>query len=167
MRRLALAIAALSLGLGACTPTPPLTPSSVANQTKLDEQVGLTVTLAYTAAARAAALAIKTGLVKDKATIARIGELDKRAYAAVLGVRAAYQAGNATDYLSALTQARTAIAALLGAARDPVASLQGLPADLAHLKVMAETVQLLHESGRYLVATDHRLALLIGAIRHA
>ncbi len=116
MRALAL-VAAASIGLAGCNPAPPITPSSVAQQTKLDEQVGLTVTLAYTAAARAAALAIKTGLIKDKPTIARIGQLNARAYAAVLAVRAAYQAGNTASYVSALTQAQSAIAALLAAVR--------------------------------------------------
>ncbi len=112
-------IIAMSLGLSGCTTIAPaaLQPVTYADQTKIDEQVGLTVTLAYTAAARAAALAISTGLVKDRATIARIGHLDQRAYNAVLAVRAAYEAGNSANYLSALTQAQAAIADLLAAVK--------------------------------------------------
>ena len=60
-------------------------------------------------AARAAALAINTGVIKDKAQIARIGQLNTRAYQAVLAVRAAYLAANASGYAAALSQARAAI----------------------------------------------------------
>ena len=113
-------IAAAAFALAAC-PGPinniPTAPAQIADQTKIDEQVGLTVTLAYTAAARAAALAIETGVIKDNATIARIGELNSRAYAAVLAVRAAYSASNASGYASALNRARGAITALLAAAK--------------------------------------------------
>ncbi len=116
MRKLILALA-LSASLTACTVVDTATggPVAAANQTKLDEQVGLTVTLAYTAAARAATLAIQTGFIKDQATIARIGELNTRAYAAVLAVRDAYAAGNSAGYLSGVSQARAAIGDLLAA----------------------------------------------------
>lgn len=118
MKKFLLAIAASSLALGGCTTVGPYgSPVVVANQSKIDEQIGLTVTLAYTASARAAALAINTGLIKDPAAIQRIGQLDARAYAAVLAVRSAYQAGNSADYLSALSQAQSAIADLLAATK--------------------------------------------------
>ena len=104
------------LALAACNPGvlgPILSPSAIADRTKIDEQAGITVTLAYTAAARAATLAIRTGMVKDRATIARIGELDTRAFRAVDAVRAAYNAGNSSAYVDALTQANAAIGELL------------------------------------------------------
>jgi hypothetical protein len=103
MRRIGLLAACLALAATACTPLVNAVtggPGTVANKTVLDEQVGLTLTLAYTAASRAAGLAISTGLVKDHATIVRIGQLDSKAYAAVQAVRAAYVAANSASYLS-------------------------------------------------------------------
>lgn len=119
MKRIALLLAAFALPLSACAVPSAVAggPVAVADQTKLDEQIGLSLTLAYTAAARAAALAIETGLVKDRAAIARIGDLNRRAYAAVTAVRAAYLAGNSASYLSAITQARGAIGDLLAAVK--------------------------------------------------
>ena len=117
-------LAVLSMGLTtACGTVGTLltgSPATVANQTKLDEQVGLTVTLAYTAAARAAGLAITTAAAIGKplspATVKRIGELDLRAFAAVTAVRNAYLSVNSASYLSALSGARAAVADLLAAA---------------------------------------------------
>lgn len=120
MRRTLLALAcALSVITTGCGVTSAVVggPVVVADQTKLDEQVGLTLTLAYTAAARAAGLAISTGLVKDTATIRHIGALDRRAYAAVVAVRSAYLAGNSANYLAAIAQARAAVGDLLAAAK--------------------------------------------------
>lgn len=99
--------------LASIASTPPV---AHADSTKLDEQVGITVTLAYTAASKAAALAIRTGLVTNVATIRRIGELDRQAYAAVQGVRQAYLAVNAASYTAALAKANAAVNALLSAA---------------------------------------------------
>ena len=76
----------------------PRAPVDVSEGTKIDEQAALTITLAYTGAARAAALAIETGLVDDPTTVARVGEIDRRAYAAVQATEAAYRAGNAASY---------------------------------------------------------------------
>jgi hypothetical protein len=125
MKRIGLMAALVAVALSACAPVVDAVtggPVTVSDRTKVDEQVGLTVTLAYTAASRAAALAINTGLVTDRATIARIGQLDARAYAAVQAVRTAYLAANGTGYLSALTQARQAVADLLAAVKGPSAS---------------------------------------------
>jgi hypothetical protein len=93
------------------------TPVAVADRTKVDEQAGITVTLAYTAAARAAALAIDAGLVKDPAKVARIGQLDNQAYAAVQAVRTAYSAANAADYATAIARANAAVSALTAASK--------------------------------------------------
>ena len=114
MRKLILAALA-PIALAGCTtlPPPPSAPVAVADQTVIDEQVGLTITLAYTAAAKAAALAIETGFVSDPATIRTIGVASDRAFAAVEAVEAAYSAGNAKTYAAALTDARLAVAGLL------------------------------------------------------
>lgn len=119
MRRsliLSLAVASLSLSgcmgaLGALSGIPPA-PAAVADQTRLDEQAALSIELAYQAAARLISVAVDAGLVRgDRAT--QIAAIDRRAYRAVLTARAAYDAGNAASYASALATARTEIAALL------------------------------------------------------
>src|SRR5690242_17257829 len=120
MRRLILALAAASsLALTACGPTAAVIPGPavIADRTKADEQAGITVTLAYTAAARAAALAITSGVVSDPAKVKRIGELDSRAYAAVQAVRQAYLTANAASYAEALANANAAIAAFTAATK--------------------------------------------------
>ena len=101
-------------------------PVVVADQSKLDEQLGLSLTLAYTAASKGAALAINTADLIGKpfstATVKRIGELDAAAFAAVTAVRQAYLAGNSSNYLAAISQARQAVTNLLGAfSSKPVA----------------------------------------------
>ena len=96
----------------------PSSPSELSDRTKLDEQAALTATLAYTAAARAAALAIETGLVSDPETIALIGDVNRKAYAGVRAVAVAYQAGNADDYVAAVQSARADISALLDAINE-------------------------------------------------
>lgn len=124
MKRIALLVAVASLGLSSCGITSALTgipssPAAVADRTKLDEQTGIALTLAYTAASRAAGLAI-TGAAAighpfSSATLKRIGELDSKAFAAVTAVRQAYLAANSTGYLAAIEQAKAAIAELLAA----------------------------------------------------
>ncbi len=108
---------ALLFPLAACSTLQnvPTAPSEIADQTRLDEQAALTLTLAYTGAAKAATLAIETGIIDSPATIARIGELDRQAFAAVLAAERAYNAGNAASYASALMEARLAISGLLTA----------------------------------------------------
>lgn len=111
---------ALALALPGCVgtslPALPDNPAAIADRTAIDEQVGLTITLAYTGASRAAALAIRTRPALSPATIRKIGSLDRTAFAAVEAVRAAYKAGNSDSYAAALTDARMAVAALLTAA---------------------------------------------------
>lgn len=109
--------AALALAMPGCTTMAalPATPAAAANQTVLDEKGAIGVELAYTAAAKASSLAIRSGVVTDRETIARIGQLNERAYAAVKAVRAAYDAGNATGYLAAFTDAKLAIAQITAA----------------------------------------------------
>lgn len=113
--KLLLALAPLAL-VGCTTLTQlPASPAVVTNQTVLDEKVAIGIEVAYTAASKAAALAIRTGVVTNRATMVRIGELDAKAYAAVRAVRAAYGASNAANYHTAFVTARTAIADIIAA----------------------------------------------------
>lgn len=116
MRRLALTIVAafaLTPALTACnTASQVPSPATISDKTTADEISGTTLTLAYVAAAKSAALAIRTGLIKDPATIKRIGELDGQAYGLVKAVRAAYESANSASYEAALAKANEAIAQL-------------------------------------------------------
>lgn len=112
--RLALAsLLLLALAPGCATTGSLPSPQSVAQTSRIDEQAALAVTLAYTAAARAALVSIEAGIVTDRATIARIGELNERAHAAVRAVDHAYRAGNAASLALALSEARAAVALFL------------------------------------------------------
>lgn len=111
-------VLALCAGLALCAcnlpgGVPPA-PASVADQTKVDEQAALSVELAYQSAVLAVRTANRAGLLSP-ADRARAAELDTRAYAAVQAVRAAYEAGNAASYRSAVESARSAIAGLVNA----------------------------------------------------
>lgn len=99
-------IAAAALSLSACQTTGgvPSSPGAIAGQTTADEKGGLVIETVYFAANRAAALAIRTGVVTDVAKIKRIGELDDAAKTWVQRGRDAYDAGNAVSYDSALAQ---------------------------------------------------------------
>lgn len=117
MRQFLLAIAA-AVSLTACTPGSfglASSPAAVAPENTLDERLGLAVETAYTGAAKSAALAIRTGVVTDPATIRKIGELDKKAKAAVDATRAAYDARNAKSYSEAFTLANGLVKQLLAA----------------------------------------------------
>jgi len=115
MKRLAFL---LPLALGACQfpfSAVPASPSAVASKTTLDEQAALSVELAYKAARTAVEVAVDAKLIKgDRAK--QFADLDNKAYAAVKAVRAAYNAGNATDYQTGLSEARLAVADLLALA---------------------------------------------------
>lgn len=94
----------------------PAVPAAVANTTVLDEQAALGVELAYKAERIALETAVDANLLHgERATQA--AALDDKAFAAVKIARRAYIAGNATDYVTAIAQARLAVAdtlALLG-----------------------------------------------------
>lgn len=87
-------------------------PATAANRTTLDEKAAIALEKAYTLSAKAASLAIRTGVVSSPSTIARIGDLNRKAYAAVVATRAAYRAGNATSYRRAFAEAMDAITAV-------------------------------------------------------
>ena len=105
--------AMLSLTVAACETTPPDNPQEAANTIILDEQAATTINLAYTAAAKAAVIAIETGVVTDTETVRRIGQLNAKAYAAVGAANAAYDAGNSDSYMAAIAEARSAITAIM------------------------------------------------------
>jgi hypothetical protein len=110
MKAILLPIALALSGCGAdTTPVAKLpAPAEVANATTLDEQTALAIELAYQAAAQ-------TMLVTGAAKIPAVKAADQRAYTAVKAVRAAYDAGNASSYLTATVDARAAVASLLTA----------------------------------------------------
>ena len=94
----------------------PPAPAQAADQTRIDEQAALAAELAYQAGALAAKTAIEAGWLAP-AEASRVRLAEGRAYDALLGVRAAYRAGNASDYLAALSEARAAVAAMLAAVK--------------------------------------------------
>lgn len=103
-------IAALSLSACNTIPSNPVAP--IAQATTLDEKAATAFELAYTAAARSAVLARQAKLISDQRWPV-IQEYDRRAYTALLAVRAAYKAGNATSVAIALAQAETALRTLI------------------------------------------------------
>jgi hypothetical protein len=87
-------------------------PVAAANQTVLDEQGAIGVELAYKAARTAMEIAVDSGFIKGQDAV-RAAELDNKAFVAVTGVRAAYRAGNASNYGVALAEGRAAVSAML------------------------------------------------------
>jgi hypothetical protein len=115
---IAYALAMASLTMSACSPALsvasalPASPQAAADATIIDEQAMLSVELAYQASATALLVSLKSGLITgDRA--AKAASLDQIAYATVLAVRAAYDAGNATSYTEAIPKAYAAIAQTL------------------------------------------------------
>lgn len=98
-------VLAAALALGACTGSEVVSPGQVATTTKLDEQAGLSITLAYQAANRLGLLAIRSGIARG-ATADRIKTLDAEAFGWIQRVRTAYEAGNAASYTEAVARAR-------------------------------------------------------------
>lgn len=104
MKRLLIAAALCLLPLAACVPSEG--PATTANVTVLDEQVGIGAEAAYTTAATLGAALAQAGVI-DKA---KFQALDRQAYDALLVVRTAYAAGNATDYATAATKVYATVA---------------------------------------------------------
>lgn len=98
----------IALTLASCGHASIPTPATVADATTLDEKAAIGVELGYQAAAQ---LALATGAARSE----RVKSADRRAYAAVKAVRAAYNAGNASSYPTAAIAAHEAVAALLTA----------------------------------------------------
>ncbi len=111
--------AALSLGLAGCVPGlgggaigVPSAPVVYADRTAADERAALAVELAYSAARTALEAGVDLGRIKGPGA-ARIAELDRRAYAGVLAMRAARNTANAANYGAAAEQARIVVQQLL------------------------------------------------------
>lgn len=93
--------------------TIPSAPVEGADQTVLDEQAMLAAEVAYKAARLAVEAGVDAGLVHgERAT--RLAAADRAAYAALGQLRAAYRAGNASSYASALSEAQGAISSMIG-----------------------------------------------------
>lgn len=110
---------AIALSLTGCAPLLSAltsTPASYANQTVLDEKGAITVELAYKAARLAVETGVEAGLIKGQRALA-VADLDTRAFTAVVGVRAAYRAGNAQSYAVAIVEANAAVADLIASAK--------------------------------------------------
>lgn len=116
MKKLLIAVCVMfAMPLGACGDREglnsiPSSPASVADTTTMDETAAIKFELSVTAVADLATLAIKTGIVKDPATIARIHALVPKARAAVDAVRSAYNAANAAAWKTAFTEASKILA---------------------------------------------------------
>lgn len=104
-----LSVAAALLALSACA-TLPAAPVVVADKTVLDEKVGIAATVGYTAASTLGNRLSRLGVIPR----AQFQALDQRGYDAVLAIRTAYLAGNATNYLEAVERAKAATAAIGG-----------------------------------------------------
>lgn len=105
----ALALAALTACNLPDVGSVPASPGAVADKTSLDERAAFAAELAYEAFRTAAEVGVDAGLIKGERAVA-IANIDSRAYQALMVARAAYEAGNAESYASALSNARAAIA---------------------------------------------------------
>ena len=104
------------LSVSACASFPTSGPGAVADKTLMDEKIGGTVTLAYTAASLAGATAISTGTLPP-AVVKRIAAADQKAFDIIMSIRKAYEAGNSLEYITAADKGRQAVAELLAAVR--------------------------------------------------
>lgn len=103
----------LVLALAGCQPlvsTP--APATYAGATVLDEKGAIGAEKAFTFAAKAATVAIRSGLVSDPARLTQIEAVRGKAYAALLNIRRAYRAGNATSYAAAFAEFDLALTTL-------------------------------------------------------
>lgn len=88
--------------------TVPGKPADVADKTTLDERLAIGATVSYTAASRLGTALASAGLIDKE----RFKALDRQGYAAVLAVKAAYDAGNATSYTVAIDRVNATVAAI-------------------------------------------------------
>ena len=110
---------ALSGGLSGCGALPLLTglhpppaPLTVADRTTLDEEGLLGLELAYKGARMVAEAGVDLGLIRGEVAL-KVASLDDKAIRALGAARAAYRAGNATDYRTALGEGQAAITGIL------------------------------------------------------
>jgi len=107
----------LSLCLSACAtaPTIPASPSAVADQTKLDEQIAIGAEALYRGARLLVEPLVDTGLIRGQAA-ERFRVLNREAFDAVKAVRTAYDTGDSKSYAAAAERAGGAIAKLVALA---------------------------------------------------
>lgn len=99
----ALIIAAAALSLCGCSTLslPPASPQEVASQTKVDEMLLMGAEISYKAARSLAEASADAGLIDATAAV-KIKAIDSQVYEWLEKARAAYEAGNATDYRAAI-----------------------------------------------------------------
>lgn len=118
MKRLILACAA-ALALAGCAPlgmlaglSAPPAPVALADRTTLDEQGLLGLELAYKGGRIAAEAGVDLGFIRGEVAL-KVAALDDKAFRALGAARAAYRAGNAADYRTALGEGQAAITGIL------------------------------------------------------
>lgn len=123
MKRLIFALCpALLLVLSACAPlgilaglAQPPAPVTLADRTTLDEQGLLGLELAYKGGRMAAEAGVDLGLIRGEVAL-KLAALDDKAFRALGAARAAYRAGNAASYTTALGEGQAAITGILALA---------------------------------------------------
>ena len=123
MKRLIFALCpALLLVLSACAPlgilaglAQPPPPVTLADRTTLDEQGLLGLELAYKGGRMAAEAGVDLGLIRGEVAL-KLAALDDKAFRALGAARAAYRAGNAASYTTALGEGQAAITGILALA---------------------------------------------------
>lgn len=113
MKRIIILLAATALG--GCSLGQGLIiarPAAIADQTKIDEQAVLAVEFSYQTAAQLVLTASRAGLIKGE-TAKTIAANDAEAYRKVQAARAAYYAGNAQNYKTAIENAKKAISLIV------------------------------------------------------
>ena len=121
MRRLlfSIALACSALSVAACQPVSDSLqtgPVSTADATKLDEQTMLSAESLYLATNTLAQTAFDLGRLSVDQR-AKVKAADQKAYNALLVLRSAYRAGNASSYFAALgelTKASEQVSAIIG-----------------------------------------------------
>ena len=108
----------LAIALSGCTALPtllgsiPAAPVGVADRTVLDEQALTALELAYKGGRIAVEAGVDLGFIRGEVAT-RLAVLDDRAFKALGAARAAYRAGNADSYASALRDGQATITAIL------------------------------------------------------
>jgi hypothetical protein len=107
---LLLVLCLFAVPLAACAElaSVPTSPSSVTNTTKLDEQAALTAQLAYKSWRIAVETGVNAGLIKGQLAT-HVAQLDNQLYSALQAVDAAYSAGNAASFATAIGNFNTAL----------------------------------------------------------
>lgn len=106
MRKFLIAVALCSASLTGCATVP--TPSSLAEQTKIDEQSINTLELAYKTWRLAVETGINAGQIKGQLA-GRVAQLDNQLYQALVAAETAYKGANAASYDAAVANFNVAL----------------------------------------------------------